>query len=85
MQVQVPKFFFEGGEAGSEDRGGGVNSIQFINFRRVNDKSFKEWRQKIGGGRVDETVFRLFVLLYSIKNAIFPFIFTRICLFIELK
>ena len=38
-----------GGLSGSEDRGGGDNSIQFINFVRVGDKSFKEWRQKIGG------------------------------------
>ena len=38
-----------GGLSGSEDRGGGDNSIQFINFGRVGDKSFKEWRQKIGG------------------------------------
>ena len=30
-------------------RGGGENSIQFINFGRVGDKSFEEWRQKIGG------------------------------------
>ena len=36
--------------SGSEDGGGGDNSIQFINFGRVGDKSFKEWRQKIGGG-----------------------------------
>ena len=31
-------------------QGGGDNSIQFINFGRVGDKSFKEWRQKLGGG-----------------------------------
>ena len=37
------------GVSGSEDRGGGDNSIQFINFGRVGDKRFKEWRQKIGG------------------------------------
>ena len=30
-------------------RGGGDNSIQFINFGRVGVKSFKEWRQKIVG------------------------------------
>ena len=30
--------------------GGGDSSIQFINFGRVGDKSFKKWRQKIGGG-----------------------------------
>ena len=44
--VRVPNF---GGLSGSEDRGGGDNSFQFINFGRVGDKSFKEWRQKIGG------------------------------------
>ena len=36
------------GVSGSEDRGGGDNSIQFINFGRVGDKSFKE-ATKIGG------------------------------------
>ena len=44
--VHVPNF---GGLSGSEDRGRGDNSIQFINFGRVGDKSFEEWRQKIGG------------------------------------
>ena len=39
--VHVPNF---GGLSGSEDRGGGDNSIQFIDFGRVDDKSFKEWR-----------------------------------------
>ena len=43
--VHVPNF----GGSGSADRGGGDNSIQFINFVRVGDKSFKEWRQKEGG------------------------------------
>ena len=38
------------GVSGSKDRGGGDNSIQFINFGRVGDKSCKEWRQKLGGG-----------------------------------
>ena len=37
------------GLSGSEDRGGSDNSIQFINFGRVGDKSFKEWWQKLGG------------------------------------
>ena len=37
------------GVSGSEDRGGGDNSIQFINIGRVGDKSFKEYRLKIGG------------------------------------
>ena len=44
--VHVPNF---GGLSGSEDRGGGDSSIQFINFGKVGDISFKEWRQKIGG------------------------------------
>ena len=42
-------FLGGGGVSGSEDRGGSDNSIHFINFGRVGDKSFKEWRQKIGG------------------------------------
>ena len=46
--VHVPLFFWGGGVSGSEDRGGSDNSIQVINFGRVGDKSFKEWRQKIG-------------------------------------
>ena len=36
-----------GGLSGSEDRGGGDNRIQFINFG--GDKNFKEWQQKIEG------------------------------------
>ena len=44
--MHVPNFE---GVSGSEDRGDGDNSIQFINFGRVGDKSCKEWRQKIGG------------------------------------
>ena len=47
MLVHIPNFW---GVSGSEDRGGGDSSIQFINFGRVGDKSFKEWRQKMGGG-----------------------------------
>ena len=46
MQVHVSDF---GGMSGSEDRGGGDNSIQFINIGRVGDKSFKEWQRIIGG------------------------------------
>ena len=38
-----------GGLSGSEDMGEGDNSIQFINFGRVGDKSFKDLGQKIGG------------------------------------
>ena len=41
--MHVPNF---GGLSGSEDRGGGDNSTQFINIGRVGDKCFKEWRQK---------------------------------------
>ena len=37
------------GLSGSEDRGGGDNSIQFINIGREGDKSFEIWRRKIGG------------------------------------
>ena len=69
--VHVPNFE---GVSGSEDRGGGDNSIQFINFGRVGHKSFKEWRQKIGGGgggRVgDSNILTFFVLLYSIKMSL---------------
>ena len=58
--VHVPNF---GGLSGSEDRGGGDNSIQVVNFGRVGDKSFKEWRQKLGGWkRWVTTIFRLFYL-----------------------
>ena len=39
-KVHVPNF---GGLSGSEDRGGGDNSIEFINFGRVGDTSFTEW------------------------------------------
>ena len=46
IQVHVPNF---AGLSGPADSGGADNSIQFINFGRVGDKSFKEWRQKIGG------------------------------------
>ena len=41
--VHVPNF---GGLSGSEDRGGGDNSIQFINFGRVGDKSFENGDKK---------------------------------------
>ena len=43
------------GVAGSEDRGGGDNSIQFNNIERVGGKSFKECRREIGGGRVGDS------------------------------
>ena len=40
------RFQILGGLSGSEERGGGDNTIQFINFGRVGDKNFKEWQQK---------------------------------------
>ena len=40
--------------SGSADRGRGDNSIQFINIGNVGDKSFKELRRKMGGGRVGD-------------------------------
>ena len=46
--MHIPKFE---GVSGSADKGGGDNSIQFINIGRVGDKSFKEWRRKIGEWR----------------------------------
>ena len=45
--VHVPNF---GGRQGRRTGVGGDNSIQFINIGSVGDKSFKEWRRKIGGG-----------------------------------
>ena len=45
--MHVPNF---GGLSGSEDRGGGDNSIHFTNFGRVGGKNFKGRRQKFGGG-----------------------------------
>ena len=47
--MHVPNFE---GLSGSEDRGGGDNSIQIINFGRVGDKRFEEWRQKVEGWKV---------------------------------
>ena len=50
--MHVPNF---GELSGSEDRGGGDNSIQLINFGRVGDKSFQN-DDKIRGGGVEEWV-----------------------------
>ena len=47
--MHIPNF---GGLSGSEDRGGGDNSIQFINFGRVGDKSLATKNR--GGGRVGD-------------------------------
>ena len=35
---------------------GGDNSIQFINIGRVGNKSFEEWRRKIGGRVGDNNI-----------------------------
>ena len=68
--MHVPHFE---GLSGSEDRGGGDNSIQFINIGRVGDKSFKEWRRKIGGGGGwkdgSQQYFDFFMLLARQKSA----------------
>ena len=58
IQLHIYMFFrctfqiFGGVRVGGQYRGGGDNSIQFINSWRVGDKSFKEWRRKIRGGGV---------------------------------
>ena len=59
-----------GGLSGSEDRGGGDNGNQFIYDEKVGDKSFKEWRRKIGGGRVGDNNILTFYDTGSTKNAI---------------
>ena len=41
--MHVPNF---GGLSGSEDRGGGDNSVQFINFGRVGTKVLKNGDKK---------------------------------------
>ena len=81
--MHVPNF---GGLSGLENRSGSDNSIKFINFGRVGDKSFKEWRQKLGGwkGGCQED-FDFFVPLYLTKNATFLFILTCVCIFIKLR
>ena len=48
--MHIPNF---GGLSGSEDSGGGDNSIQFINIGRMGDKSLKKWRRKIRGEGVE--------------------------------
>ena len=49
--MHIPNFE---GVSGSADRGGGDNSIQFINIGKVGDKRVKEWRRKIWGGGVGD-------------------------------
>ena len=79
--VHVPNFRL----SGSEDVGGGDNSIQFINFGRVGDKSFEEWREKIGGGGGGSLGDNDILNFSPIRNATFLFIFIHVCLFIKLK
>ena len=63
IQVCAHTKFWE--VSGSEDRGGGDNSIQIINFGRVGDKSFEEWRQKVEGWKGGwHQNFDFFVLMY---------------------
>ena len=69
--MHIPNFK---GVSGSEDSFGGDNSTQFINIGRVTDKSFKEYRRKMGGGggggrMGDNNVFDFFMLLARQKNA----------------
>ena len=52
----------------SEDRGWGDNSIQIINIGRVDDKSFKEWRRKIGGGSVGDNGILTFICYWLDKK-----------------
>ena len=58
-----------GGLSGSEDRGGGDNSTQFINIGRVGDKCFKEWGQKIGGGKVGDNNILTFLCYWLDKKS----------------
>ena len=72
------------GVSGSEDRGGGDNTIQFIDIGRVGDKSFKELRQKYGGGRVGDNNILTFILLarqkcHFKKTAFWATFSIRIC------
>ena len=54
--------------SGSEDRGVGDNSIQFINIGRVGDKSFKEWRRRIEGGSVGDNSILTFLCYWLVKK-----------------
>ena len=60
----VPNF----GVSGSEDRGGGDKSIQFINIGRVSDKNFNECRRKIGGGRMGDNNILTFLCYWLDKK-----------------
>ena len=55
--------FFGGVRVGGQ--GWGDNSIQFINVGRVGDKSFKEWRRKIGGWKSGRQQYFDFLMLLA--------------------
>ena len=59
------------GVSGSANRGGGDNSIQFINIGKVGDKSFKEWRRKVGGARVGDNNILTFLCYWLDKKCHF--------------
>ena len=71
--------------SGSEDRGGGDNTIQFIDIGRVGDKSFKELRQKYGGGRVGDNNILTFILLARQKCHFKKLHFGQLFLFVFVK
>ena len=72
--MHVPKF---GGLSGSEDRGGGDNSIQFINFGRWVTKILKNGNKKYEGGRVGDNA------PAESSNEILPGVDLQILLLIE--
>ena len=79
FETPLCKFHNFWGMSGSEDRGGGDNSIQFINFGSVGDNSFKEWRQKIGDGRVGDNSISTFCPIVLDKKCHFPaYSYTRL-------
>ena len=81
--VHVPIF---GGLSGSEDRGGGDNSIQFINIGRVGDKSFKEWRREVGGWKGGwQQYFDFFMPLARQKMPLKKLHFGQFFLFVVVK
>ena len=80
-KVHVPNF---GGLSGSEDRDD--NSTQSINIRRVGDKCFKEWGQKIGGRRVGDNNILTFYAIGSTKKCHFKKLhFGQFFLFVFVK
>ena len=80
--MHIPNF---GGLSGSEDKGGGDNSIQFINFGGWVTKGLKNGDKNRGGGRVGDNNILTVCRTVVNKNATFLFIFARVYLFIKLK